>query len=643
MSSGIRISELSISEVLENLKERRWKIPRFQREFVWDPSAVAGLATSVIDGYPIGMVTLWEQPSQSHIDLEPLAIDDWDVQQRQRVVREFGDPHANPSQTMAILDGRQRSTALAMAFAGFSPKFGGNKYAGKYFLNASLKDPLERIIFKKKSAIEKEGLSNLPACIAKGYFPLASFEAGQSLLKQWYGYIQKLKDKTIYPDGDYPSAEEIERRDGILQKAFEGITETKLGACIVPQRYDLGQICEIFETLNLTGMKVSTVDLINSWLLRDTNDEVHLREWMDDLAEIDGALGWALPRKRPELIAQLVTACFVALSDLPTKPEPRRIAGSSRTRKITTVKSSDLLATPVEHWLKVIENTAEFSQFIGDFQETVAGGTFGYSQSPYPISAGIYVGLRWHKRFDPENTHGSWSIADLNKLYRAFFWRNALASRYDQGFLSQMGTDMILLKTLLGSKGNFQTVEEWLEYCEEEINREIKPTDVRSKEDLEEILQNGRPGGALQSALMLPMIASSEEDFMGNQLSGSEEKVVELHHIYPKKWCRDNASGEHREILGKDTGDKNYVDSIANLMPISRKLNNEWKSRSPSTFFIEKAVRYKGKAAASFSKSYIDRHGFDLLNTSGLASVEAFWNHRASMIADHLLELTSLR
>lgn len=294
MSSGIRISELSISEVLDNLRERKWQIPRFQREFVWDTSAVSGLATSVIDGYPIGMVTLWEQPSESHIELEPLSIDDWDTQTRSKVIRQFGNDDSNPTSVKAILDGRQRSTALAMAFAGFSPKFGLNKYAGRYFLNASLKDPLERVIYKKKSAIEKEGLVNLHSCIAKGYFPLASFEKNQSILQQWYGYIQLLKNEDIYPEDDLPDAEELERRDSILQKAFEGISETKLGACTVPQKYDLGQICEIFETLNLTGMKVSTVDLINSWLLRDTNDTLHLREWMEALAETDGAVGWSV-------------------------------------------------------------------------------------------------------------------------------------------------------------------------------------------------------------------------------------------------------------------------------------------------------------------------------------------------------------
>lgn len=639
MSSGIRISELSINEVLENLRERKWQIPRFQREFVWDTSAVCGLATSVIDGYPIGMATLWEQPSESHIELEPLSIDDWDTIEKKKVVREFGRRDANPQAVMAILDGRQRSTALAMAFSGFSPVYGGNKYSGRYFLNASLDDPLERVVFKKKSAIEKAGLINLHACIAKGYFPLSSFQQGQTILQQWYSYIQLLKDESIYPEGEFPQADELQRRDDILQKAFEGISQTKLGACVVPQRYDLGQICEIFETLNLTGMKVSTVDLINSWLLRDTNDKLHLREWMDALSDKDGAVGWSVPKKRPELVAQLATSCFVALIDLPTKPKARPVSGRSKVKTISTVKSADLLATPTEHWINITNHTEEFANFIGDFQKVVADGEFGYLQAPYPISSGIYVGLRWHKRFDPEHTHSSWSVEDLNKIYKAFFWRNALSTRYDQGFLSQMGTDLVTIKSLLSSRNTFENVAEWGEYIEKKLNEEIRPVDIPDKNELVEYLTNGRPGGALQSALLLPMVAKSTEDFMGFSLFGETETSTEIHHIYPKRWCRENASGEYRDLLIPDGEGPNYVNSIANLMPLSREVNSEWSSKSPATYFTEKGVKYEGKAAKAFERVFIDEECFDLLKR-GLNGIEEFWKRRANLIADHLLSLT---
>ena len=105
--------------------------------------------------------------------------------------------------------------------------------------------------------------------------------------------------------------------------------------------------------------------------------------------------------------------------------------------QISSLKAADLLATPASHWRLIMANDDLLASFLGDFQKVVAGGAFPYISSPYPITAAIYVGLRWHLHFDrPE-----WGQDDLNSLYRAFFWRNALANRYDQGFLTKIEKD----------------------------------------------------------------------------------------------------------------------------------------------------------------------------------------------------------
>lgn len=171
--STIRIESYTIANLIDNLRNATWQVPKFQREFVWDTSAVAGLATSIIDAYPIGMITLWEQSDRNPLELERLAIQDYDAVARKQTLRHFGDDSGS-QKLFAILDGRQRCTAIAMAFAGFIPHFKGNKHAGRYFLNAEQPDPLERIVFRRTSDLEKTGLTTTAACIAKGLFPLAS-------------------------------------------------------------------------------------------------------------------------------------------------------------------------------------------------------------------------------------------------------------------------------------------------------------------------------------------------------------------------------------------------------------------------------------------------------------------------------------
>ena len=77
-------------------------------------------------------------------------------------------------------------------------------------------------------------------------------------------------------------------------RSFEGLMATKLAVNIVPSSYSLSEICEIFEVLNTTGTKVSTVDLIHSWLFSETSRDkspILLRDWIDRLGEQAGAVG----------------------------------------------------------------------------------------------------------------------------------------------------------------------------------------------------------------------------------------------------------------------------------------------------------------------------------------------------------------
>jgi len=645
---SIKIEEFTIAKTIDALRSGIWKVPKFQREFVWDTSAIAGLATSIIDAYPIGMVTLWEQSESAPLNLENLSIQDYDTFAKKRSVKYFGS-ESNSSNLKAILDGRQRCTAIAMAFAGFMPTFGGSKYSGKYFLNAAQPDPLERIIFIRKSELEKRGLSVTSACIGQGLFPLASDDPSEGVLGQWYRYGQEIKNSANYPGGILPDEAELQRRNSIIRDAFDGINDTRLAACIVPSKYDLGQICEIFETLNLTGMKVSTVDLINSWIYKETLDQaadedsaIEIRDWMRELGQLDGAVGWSVPDKRPELIAQIVTAAFVSLEDAADKPKPRQVSGSRRITHIASVKSPDLLATPTEHWIRIVKNSSKLASFIHDFQKVVAGGEFGYEKCPYPISSAIYIGIRWHKEFDPQKYHSGWDVGDLNTLYKAFFWRNALAGRYDQGFLTTLGSDIIQLKALLSRRETFSTKSAWIEYCDEKLQSiDLIPNSrLPNKDALIDLLTNGRPGGAIQSALLLPMIARTKQDIDGVDISFNAEDTLEVHHIYPLQWCKDNSGGELSDILDRDKSGRDWSNSIANLMPLSRTTNNKWKAKSPATYLEQAKITFE--SSEDFFKSvFIEKPEFELLK-SDKKRVQAFWLARAELIAEDLLKRTRL-
>ena len=152
----------------------------------------------------------------------------------------------------------------------------------------------------------------------------------------------------------------------------------------------------------------------------------------------------------------MATAAYVSLE---SRPDPRAVRRAQHAR-VTSVKSGDLLSTPTLHWKNVIAHEQELAGFLDGFQQCVARGAFGWQDCPYPVTASIYVGLRWHHRFDVDATH-PWEIHDLNALVRGFFWRNALSNRYDQGFLTQLGADIGELKRILNDRPSFTSFDGW--------------------------------------------------------------------------------------------------------------------------------------------------------------------------------------
>jgi len=631
----LSVSAVTVPTLLEKLRKLEWQVPKFQREFVWSTNDVLELLVSIYEARPIGMATLWEQSDPPAVDLQPIYIYDSDPITNGASPRHFTETEHPPRTTNAILDGRQRCTALAMSFGGLRALDGRFRFSGRYYLDVLAEDDSKRFQFIKESDVTARHLDVDANCISKGLFPLCSNLDGESIMNQWMRYLAAIQDPQYYPNSALPPLEEIQRRNEILKKAFQGIVDTKLAVYTVPSSYGLSDICDIFEKLNTTGTKVSAVDLIHASLYADTKDDaegpIDLRNWISEFGQLDGAIGWSSINDRPELVAQIVTACYVALDQKPP---------SKSQQSVTSVKSGDLMATPTIHWRNVIQNQSRLAEFLLEFQRVVAHGLFSYQNCPYPVSAAIYVALRWHLTFDlkpgtPRRTD------ELDALYRAFFWRNALSNRYDQGFLTQLGADIGEIKTWLAARDSFATITEWAANIQVKMNTYMK-AQIPTKEILVDSLTNGRPTGATQKAFYLCMLANVKRDLVDPAVSlafpGNEN--VEMHHIYPRAWCANNQVGALATLLNTQQAGRDWVNSVSNLMPLSRPSNNLWKARLPGQLVRERAITYL-QVQEIADAAYIDSTSYSYL-LEGSTHIREFWERRAGAIADDLLRRTNV-
>lgn len=118
----------TIHEIVKSIKDGEYRIPRFQRDFVWDIKKSAALLDSIFRGYPIGSVILWKTKNElSEIrNLGGIEIPSRDTGRY----------------TSYIIDGQQRLTSLYFALKGLKTSSGSDFSEMCISLVASGDEPL---------------------------------------------------------------------------------------------------------------------------------------------------------------------------------------------------------------------------------------------------------------------------------------------------------------------------------------------------------------------------------------------------------------------------------------------------------------------------------------------------------------------
>jgi len=295
---------------------------------------------------------------------------------------------------------------------------------------------------------------------------------------------------------------------------------------------------------------------------------------------------------------------------------------------------------PTAHWLALRDRTEVFAQLIGDFQRAVGNGVaqFPWSITPYPISAGIYVGIRWHMTVDAASNL-PYGRPEVDSLFRAFFWRNALTGRYDQGFLTKLGTDLRRLLDILRDRQSSPSLKAWERSAQTALDDYIE--DEVSQEDVYRWLGDGRTLGARQKACALPMRVQVETDLLAPSTRlAYPDLLADLHHVYPRSWCENNHHGALMDYV-RNAPDRDPINATANLLPLSRASNLIWRARHPAAVIAAHAITYDSHREV-LQAAFIDEECFEILS-DGSASPGDFWDRRIELMGADLLARTRVR
>lgn len=105
--SKIEVEQSKLSNIIHDIEHGQLRIPRFQRDFVWERSKVIKLLDSIYKEYPIGSFFIWEANKKYNLFY--------------RNVADLNLPKPDEYSTIRyILDGQQRATSLYVVIKGLT-------------------------------------------------------------------------------------------------------------------------------------------------------------------------------------------------------------------------------------------------------------------------------------------------------------------------------------------------------------------------------------------------------------------------------------------------------------------------------------------------------------------------------------------
>lgn len=235
-----------IASVLKEIHAGSFRIPNIQRGYEWDSQRVLKLLDSIMNGYPIGAIMIWQPADDDAKEIRTRAfIRDYD----DRADYLTSSPHASDAESpFFVLDGQQRLQSLYLSFFG---SYNGSRVFLQIDHRPTNDDEDYRFQFLSPSEAKDK-----PWMVALADLAKLDYESKGE-------FVDAILTK---PGGPDAHPDDIERRKVVQQTVdrFEHYFKTgdALLFQIVPSKIDYDHVLEIFERVNSGGMVLSKSDLL---------------------------------------------------------------------------------------------------------------------------------------------------------------------------------------------------------------------------------------------------------------------------------------------------------------------------------------------------------------------------------------------
>lgn len=263
----------SIGTYLENLKNKKYQIPTFQREIVWEKNSVKKLWDSIYKFYPIGSILVWKT--------------DVKLQKHRAIGGHEIDDETRTSDFRYILDGQQRTTALLTSLYGVKGDWKKDFDPTLYVDLTVEEDENDDSNYKKRFLCWGE-IDDRGGEVKQNIKRMKNYRDGLivklSDIRENYNEIEKDIHDLGFTSYDHPYRENLRKVKHVLDNYRIPFIELK--------GIETEEVCEIFERVNQEGEPLNIFDIVVAKTFRSEEHPdggFYLREMIDDFKDsIDG-------------------------------------------------------------------------------------------------------------------------------------------------------------------------------------------------------------------------------------------------------------------------------------------------------------------------------------------------------------------
>ena len=595
MKDAQKPDHVSLTTLIDRLRDGRYVIPDFQREFEWKPWDIRELMRSIFLDYYIGSLLLWKGTSESFDALACEPIYGFEGR---------GDA------SHIVLDGQQRLTAMYYAFVAPKVSAPGRQNRFLYFIrvNKFMEEVYDEAFEYDWTRRGENLLADRSAQFASHMFPLAVVGQGGWELPNWvqdYERHWRSKEAEFKDSGDELQCQ-MARQHAEYAQAFgeylKGITQQYQIAYIELDRdLEIDKICDIFTQINSRGIRLDVFDLINALIRPKGLQLKHL--WHD----AEPKLAFVETERMNVYILQVMSILRQAYCSpkylyylLPGQEKKVREPDGSLRKEV------------------LIQNVAEFKQrwheavdglqyAIKRLQHPQDFGAISSRYLPYVSILPVFVAAQVWVRTLPANRQ----LTAQRKL-RHWYWASVFTNRYSGSVESTSARDFLDLKSWFDD----DTAEPGLiaEFKSQFRNLELR--------------RETRQGTSVYNGVFNLLVLRGAQDLATGVVPQYDD--LDDHHIVPQSW------GRNRTL---DTS----IDSILNRTPLTADTNRKVINDRLPNEYLPELIKNNGESTvrATLESHLISPAALEILlrNPFTPSDYEAFLTERQRTLQEAIEDL----